>query len=289
MKRAILAGFRSGRRHPHRSAERNKGYGKKEEAQRQQAQIGSRFRGAQDHSNGSAVGQGKTSKRGALMPPSMLRCNPTWRECGIKMRQGASRPICDAPVLRWSGDGATFHPSAGGGRSARVRGGLCAGSGSPGRPVGLARIGGVGPRSGKLEVACSVRAAVWTLLHRRGLHPGIFPERLWSPVRSVFHGSVVRGVVESGGGLYIPASLGDGRGRRVSGLSFRGFGGERELKNFLLLPGGSISLRASIKSLICRCGKLFRFSRRSSAASKASAFGTAERLVGSVDLELGLH
>jgi len=80
---------RSGRRHPHRSAKRNKNYRKKKEAERQHAQIGRRFRGAQDRSSGGAVGQGKTFQLGALMPSWMLRRNPNELLGGIKMRLGA--------------------------------------------------------------------------------------------------------------------------------------------------------------------------------------------------------
>lgn len=86
MKPGDFDGVRSDRRHPHRSAERNERYDKKEQAQRQQAQIRSRFRGAQDRSSGGAVGQGKTFQLTALMPSSMLRRNPDKPECGIKMR-----------------------------------------------------------------------------------------------------------------------------------------------------------------------------------------------------------
>ena len=86
MKRAILTGFRSGRRHPHRSAKRNKNYRKKEYALRQHAQIRRRFRGAQDRSNGGAVGQGRTFQLGALMPLPMLRRNPYESECRRKVR-----------------------------------------------------------------------------------------------------------------------------------------------------------------------------------------------------------
>jgi hypothetical protein len=90
---------RSGRRHPHRSAKRNKEYAKEEYALGQHAQIGRRFRGAQDRSNGGAVGHGKTFQLGALMPPSMLRRNPDKSECEIKVRQAAIRALCSAVVL----------------------------------------------------------------------------------------------------------------------------------------------------------------------------------------------
>ena len=103
MKPGDFDGVRSDRRHPHRSAERNERYDKKEQAQRQHAQIRRRFRGRLDRSNGGAVGQGKTSKRGALMPPSMLRRNPNKRDYGIKVRYAASRSLCSAIIpLAWT-------------------------------------------------------------------------------------------------------------------------------------------------------------------------------------------
>jgi hypothetical protein len=63
--------------------------------------------------------------------------------------------------------------------------------------------------------------------------------------------------VESGGGPYIRRSLGDGLAHGASETWFSGFGRKEELKNFLLPLNGSTSLRASIKSLVCRFGKLF--------------------------------
>lgn len=88
--------------------------------------------------------------------------------------------------------------------------------------------------------------------------------------------SVIQGVVDSEGGPYRRRSLGDGLGHGASGTLFPGFWRGGELKSFLLLSVGSARFRASIKSLICRCGRLLRFSGRFSAASKASAFGASE-------------
>ena len=102
-------GFRSGRRHPHRSAKRNKNYRKKEYAQRQHAQIGRRFRGAQDRSNGGAVGHRRTFQLGALMPLSMLRCNPPRTKCGRKMRPCWSRLYLCASNPLSARCGAKFH------------------------------------------------------------------------------------------------------------------------------------------------------------------------------------
>ena len=87
--------------------------------------------------------------------------------------------------------------------------------------------------------------------------------------------------MDSGGGPYRRGSLGDGLAHGASETGFPGFWRGRELKNFLLLSVGSARFRASIKSLICRCERLLRFSCRFSAALKASAFGTSESLVGS--------
>ncbi|MNN24274.1 hypothetical protein D3C81_1377020 [compost metagenome] len=102
-------GVRSGRRHPHRSAKRNKNYRKKEYAQRQHAKIGRRFRGAQDRSNGGAVGHGRTFQLGALMPLSMLRRNPLRSECGRKMRRWSFWLVLRASDPWWARADATFH------------------------------------------------------------------------------------------------------------------------------------------------------------------------------------
>lgn len=99
MKAGDFDWVRSGRRHPHRSAKRNENYRKKEYAQRQHAQIGRRFRGALDRSNGGAVGHGRTFQLGALMPPYMLRRNPIESECGRKVRCAAIEAGLRASML----------------------------------------------------------------------------------------------------------------------------------------------------------------------------------------------
>ena len=109
MKAGDFDWFRSGRRHPHRSAKRNKNYREKDYAQRQHAQIRRRFRGRLDRSNGGAVGQGRTFQLGALMPLSMLRCNPPREECGRKVRQHALRPVLRASGVGCARLGARFY------------------------------------------------------------------------------------------------------------------------------------------------------------------------------------